>query len=341
MKPIIANDRIDVIDLIRGFALAGLPFINVLALWQSNIQLSGEKMDVWLQRLLYIFVEGRFYAIFSFLFGLGLWIFLTRAQKNKDRPSLLFVRRMLILFVVGMLHQLINPGEALMIYAILGLPVIFLIKVPRLVNVSIGIVGVLVGSILGTKMLLVIPLIILGVACGQYRLFESYKENKKKWRLAFVVSFIAMCSATIYLWQQAPTDGLLHYTDGTPLSVQQIESNVDFYAFAKIAFTLAPIFTVFYVTFVVLVEGKWLTPLQAYGKMAFTNYIGQSVLLVLIAQLLLGEMNVSYLAATVACAVVVCIQIIFSALWLKVFKYGPLEWLWRCGTYWQWLPIRK
>nr|WP_274310439.1 DUF418 domain-containing protein [Solibacillus daqui] len=26
-------------------------------------------------------------------------------------------------------------------------------------------------------------------------------------------------------------------------------------------------------------------------------------------------------------------QIVFSNLWLKKFRYGPIEWLWRCGTY--------
>lgn len=82
MKPTMNTDRINVIDLIRGFALIGLPFVNVLALWSSNVNLSGSQGDIWIQRFLYIFVEGRFYAIFSFLFGLGLWIFLSRAKEK-------------------------------------------------------------------------------------------------------------------------------------------------------------------------------------------------------------------------------------------------------------------
>src|SRR5690625_1286242 len=95
MKPTMTMDRINVLDLIRGFALIGLPFVNVLALW-NNANLSSTQGDIWIQRFLYIFVEGRFYAIFSFLFGLGFWIFLSRAKEKSEYPYGLFIRRMVI-----------------------------------------------------------------------------------------------------------------------------------------------------------------------------------------------------------------------------------------------------
>src|SRR5699024_12169920 len=85
MEPTINTNRINVIDLIRGFALIGLPFVNVLAFWGSNINLSGTQMDVWVQRFLYIFVEGRCYALFSFLFGLGIWIFLSISNEKNNQ----------------------------------------------------------------------------------------------------------------------------------------------------------------------------------------------------------------------------------------------------------------
>jgi len=34
------------------------------------------------------------------------------------------------------------------------------------------------------------------------------------------------------------------------------------------------------------------------------------------------------------------VNIVFSALWLRVFRFGPLEWVWRCATYGQVVPIR-
>jgi uncharacterized protein len=38
---------------------------------------------------------------------------------------------------------------------------------------------------------------------------------------------------------------------------------------------------------------------------------------------------------------VIIIQTAFSKYWLKSFKYGPLEWLWRCGTYLKWQPFKR
>src|SRR5699024_11562377 len=87
IQPTMNTDRIKVIDVIRGFALIGLPFVNVLALWSSNINLSGTQADIWVQRFLYIFIEGRFYAIFSFLFGLGIWIFLRSEEHTSELQS--------------------------------------------------------------------------------------------------------------------------------------------------------------------------------------------------------------------------------------------------------------
>lgn len=344
MEPVINNNRINVIDLIRGFALMGLPFVNVLAFWSSNINLLGTQEDIWVQRFLYLFVEGRFYAIFSFLFGLGLWIFLSRAKEKNDRPYTLFIRRMLILGLVGGIHNIINPGEALLIYAILGVPVVFFDKVPKQINLILGIAGVIIGSFFGAKLFLPLPLMMLGLAFGQYRVFELYMKNRKKWMLVAVLSFVATSITVAFLWLKAPDDGLVSYMEGLELTEAQVVSNRAFYDFADLSLAFAPFFSVFYVSFLVLLEplvGKLLSPLNAFGRMAFTNYIGQSVILVIIAMFIAGETIVSYSFATIACALVVVVQIILSSLWLRFFKYGPIEWLWRCGTYWKWLPIRK
>lgn len=344
MEPTINRNRINIIDLIRGFALIGLPFVNVIALWGANINLSGTQQDIWVQRFLYLFVEGRFYAIFSFLFGLGFWIFLSRAKAKNNRPYALFIRRMIILALVGGIHQLINPGEALLVYAILGVPIVFFDKVPKQMNLILGIVGIIIGSVFGAKILLTLPLMMLGLAFGQYRIFESYMKKRKVWMTVAVLSFLAISMTVAYLWQKAPSDGLVTYMEGVELTDAQYTSNRAFFDFVDLSMIFAPLFSVFYVSLLVLLEpfaSKLLSPLNAFGRMAFTNYIGQSVILVIIAMFIPVGTIVSYTLATIMCALVVVAQIIVSSLWLGTYKYGPLEWLWRCGTYGQWLPIRK
>jgi len=158
------------------------------------------------------------------------------------------------------------------------------------------------------------------------------------------LSFVATSIIVVFLWQKAPEDGLVTYTKGYELTEAQIESNIAFYGFADLSLAFAPFLSVFYVSFLVLIEpliGKLLSPLNSFGRMAFTNYIAQSVILVILLMFIPMDRVVSYTIATIICALIEIAQIIASSLWLKFFKYGPLEWIWRCGTYGKWLPIRK
>ena len=72
------NKRIDELDYIRGFALLGIILVNILALLNIKIP-DPNTVDASYQRFLYLFVEGRFFSIFSFLFGVGFYIFISRA----------------------------------------------------------------------------------------------------------------------------------------------------------------------------------------------------------------------------------------------------------------------
>jgi uncharacterized protein len=81
--------------------------------------------------------------------------------------------------------------------------------------------------------------------------------------------------------------------------------------------------------------------LAATGQMALTNYLGQTIICTL---LFYGHgfgwynqvERVELLFVVVAIWV---FQIIFSMLWLKQFRFGPFEWLWRSATYLKWQPL--
>jgi len=72
--------------------------------------------------------------------------------------------------------------------------------------------------------------------------------------------------------------------------------------------------------------------IRAVGRMALTNYLTQSVFGVLTFSLLLGQMSVTRSIAAVFVLVMWALQLWWSATWLAHFRYGPLEWLWRCAT---------
>ena len=88
---------------------------------------------------------------------------------------------------------------------------------------------------------------------------------------------------------------------------------------------------------------KLLQPLTYVGRMALTNYILQSAIgLVLFSSIgfRLYE-TLSPSAAFLVAVGVFILQILLSKLWLRYFKFGPLEWLWRCLTYGKLFALKK
>ena len=83
--------------------------------------------------------------------------------------------------------------------------------------------------------------------------------------------------------------------------------------------------------------------LGAVGRMALTNYLTQTVLMVLFFYgvglgrfAMLERLELYYVVA-----VVWSLQLALSSLWLERFRFGPAEWLWRSLTYWKIQPMRR
>jgi uncharacterized protein len=79
------------------------------------------------------------------------------------------------------------------------------------------------------------------------------------------------------------------------------------------------------------------------GKMALTNYIMNSVVLTTIFYGYAGGMfgEVGRAAQLGMVFAIIAIQALLSFLWLKLFRFGPLEWLWRSLSYWTIQPILR
>ena len=88
----------------------------------------------------------------------------------------------------------------------------------------------------------------------------------------------------------------------------------------------------------------WLgSRVSAAGRMAFSNYLGTSILMLFVfhgfALGLYGELTRPQLYIVVVAIWI--IMLAWSKAWLSVFRFGPLEWLWRCLTYGKLFAIRR
>ncbi|MDG5785961.1 DUF418 domain-containing protein [Evansella sp. AB-P1] len=134
LTPLSGKDRLNHIDSLRGFALLGILIVNMLA-FQYGI--FGQKFifpilstaDQSTHILVEWFFQGSFYPIFSMLFGFGAIIMWERIQANNRSFTLLFIRRILILLVIGFVHlYFIWDGDILVTYAITAFIFVFFIK---------------------------------------------------------------------------------------------------------------------------------------------------------------------------------------------------------------------
>jgi uncharacterized protein len=127
LSPTAPGERIELLDVLRGFALIGILVVNVRYFSApAYLAVSGDAwgagpMDRVADVLTHFFVEGKFYSLFSLLFGVGLALQITRARRRGTAFVPLYTRRLFILLFIGMGHTFfLWFGDILVAYAVLG-----------------------------------------------------------------------------------------------------------------------------------------------------------------------------------------------------------------------------
>jgi uncharacterized protein len=126
ITPISSQERIEILDVLRGLAICGILIGNMQ--WFSGYGMMPQALaeqspfaDRITHFLVHFFVEGKFYSIFSFLFGFGFALQISRAEERGDLKASLFKRRLFWLLIIGLLHAyLLWAGDILSIYALMG-----------------------------------------------------------------------------------------------------------------------------------------------------------------------------------------------------------------------------
>ena len=411
LRPVPARERIETIDILRGFALFGVLVANmadyswsgqpVVLTWTGL----GDRTVVWFIALL---VEGKFFSLFSFLFGLGFALQMGRAEARGVRFFPLYRRRLLVLLLIGLAHSLFFwEGDILHVYAVLGfLLLLFRDRSPRTI-VRWAIIALLIPVVFwatvgfhegqqgnwpeqpeqvaermaaaeqrfaeyqvtygemttkrvemffgrwtsrgfyvaGVPQYLV--MFLLGLFAGRRRIFENLSAHLPfirkvmwwglglglvgglGWALMVVVHKEVF---DIQLWNQSQLSRLPFPTALLGVALTTIHR---------------PALSLFYASAIVLLAQraawkKWLAPLAPVGRMALSNYLFQSLVFITLFYsygLGLGG-TVGPARLTVLSAFIFVLQILLSRWWLKRFRFGPAEWLWRTLTYGKLQPLR-
>lgn len=176
-----------------------------------------------------------------------------------------------------------------------------------------------------------VPLMMLGL--GLYK--SGYLTGQSPmwvYLLVLAAGGANLATSAIWGWQAAMAP------DGTDLTSRLAHASTG----------AAPLVTLFYVTALILLTKFGLKAVTAVfvpvGRMAFTNYLTQTLIMVTLyyapwGPMWFGTHPTSHMWMVVG--VVWVAQLLWSPLWLSMFRMGPLEWVWRCLTYGRMVRLSK
>ncbi|ASO18593.1 putative membrane protein YeiB [Actinoalloteichus hoggarensis] len=319
------TDRVSAVDAVRGLALCGILVTNIPQLTLMPRMVDGEPLTI--PAVLELTAHQRFMPIFAFLFGLGFSLFLDGASRRvgASRRLVPMLRRLAVLAVLGLVHQLFQPGEALLSYAIVGAVVLIPASLlPRPLILLGGLVGTLLPlGLFGGGIVLVPGLFLLGLATARYGIVHTLAERG---RATAALCLGAAIVAAVALPIQA--DELVH-------SGFNVSSGVAGIALAVV-----------YVTGLLLLLRTPLGPgLSAVcaplGRMALTNYLSATAIVLLAAGPLGLPGSTRWDVMLLLALSILVTQCVASRWWLRRFAHGPVEWVWRCVTWWERVPNRR
>lgn len=138
LQPVRSSERIDLLDTLRGVALLGILLMNIegfagpLDLSLTGIDPRWQGLDYWADAWTYVFVQGKFYPLFSLLFGMGFAVMLQRAEAAGRALEPVYLRRSAGLAVIGLCHGvLLWSGDILLWYAVLSLLLLAFAPLPQ------------------------------------------------------------------------------------------------------------------------------------------------------------------------------------------------------------------
>ena len=409
VAPVQQAERIQIVDILRGFALFGILLVN-MALFSrpfQSILFPADPSMPWYDRaaewLIHTLAEGKFYAMFSLLFGLGMILLMARVQARGGRFVRLYVRRLLALLLIGLVHAfLIWPGDILILYALVGFPLILFRKArPRTL-------------LIWAVILIAIPLLLIAASTGLLALGRAVPEGAAQIDQAFAQTearylqdiaranrvypdgnFLEITAQRVYdygsmgltsffvlgfnvlamflvgayfgkrrifndlaahrpLFRKLLVVGLIVGLAGNALYATLIMSAARFEPTGSLALATAaqgigaPLLSLAYISAICLLALRpaWhrlLRVLAPVGQMALTNYLLQSIICTLIFYGYgLGLFGKMVSAVGIVLTVAIFLLLIpFSHWWMKRFRYGPAEWLWRSMTYLKLQPMRR
>jgi uncharacterized protein len=386
LQPVQPAERFSLLDLLRGFALFGVLLINLLyffrvSLWDHILRFHSDPG--WLNHAIDMFamgvVEFKAFNLFAFTFGIGMAIQAERTRMRGASAELFLMRRFLVLLMIGAIHMtLISNVDILMLYAVCGMVLTLLLRLPAVVLMFAGVAAIYLPTLLPLGPALPPEAELRRWAAmaaqhyghGSFTDIVAFRWQETRALIAPLLFETAQNTAGMMLlgmaaWRSGVIRAPARFRTqlwifcaiagsvGATNTIRDVFARDTGHTFplphfvgvmgAEVPLALA------YGALLLAMLGDpkripaWATRFATAGQMALTNYLTQSLVFGAIFYGfgfgLFGR--VAPAPAAAFGVLFYAAQLFFSQWWLARYRFGPCEWLWRSLTYGQRQPMRR
>ncbi|MCU5379244.1 DUF418 domain-containing protein [Bacillus cereus] len=374
------NQRVEVVDAIRGFALFGILLVNMTLIQfgffanEKPTYIFG-KLDEIANWFIQFFGTQNFISLFSFLFGLSI-VLLQKSiiAKGKKFPPT-YIRRISILLLLGFIHgTFVWSGDILFAYGLIGIFLLmFINRKPKTLLIWATILLALLTLMTystdpNTNVTDFGPYIEKEHKIhetGSYMDHVNFRLTENPFEYIGIDGFFGLTFITLFtliflsplflIGMYVGKKGWLFEIDKHISAVKKIWLLTGIFSFTiKILsmFVKHPILlmlqngltpvtmTFFYGSTIILLfhyqkASRLLTYMANMGKMSVSNYLAQSIIATTIFYAygfgLFGK--IGYFFGILLTLGIYTIQLLVSTYWLRKYRMGPVEYVWRLGTY--------
>ncbi|WP_046227337.1 DUF418 domain-containing protein [Paenibacillus dauci] len=387
-----SNQRIQVLDQLRGFALLLIFLMNLPALSRISFHYTDTLIPAlrddsvltnFLLHLLRLLFENSSRPLFAFMFGISMVLIYDNVKRRGKNPFFTLFRRMFVLMLIGYIHfSFIWHGDILLMYALAGFILLLFISMSAWPLLLFTLLSTLLFNEMQSGILMYIDEESFNLSEGiQFNITHMIKNlfwwgtdysfdsnpivKKLLYQFQFVLPHLFFFLAGMLAYRLNIFGRLPRYrVAGWMIAIVLLAAGIygkkrildietSFWALDNenlINFSVS-----LGIAFVIILMSSsrrmsiLTRPFAAVGRMAFTNYLLQSLVFVSIF-IPSGESffrdhglinQMPYTILLLLSLIFFGLQMWGSHIWLRHFHYGPFEWLWRWGTNLKLPPMRR
>ena len=346
------HKRIESIDALRAFALLGILIVHTSQLYNFNNEFNDlsyfTEHGIKLIDFIKHFLQNRFIILFSILFGTSFYLILKNPNYSKKK----FCWRCILLIAFGLINKLFYTTDILVWYGLNGI-ILSAFPIRKLSAKYVLIIAIVI------YLLSFLSIFNFGHIVSPDHLYTQRYLTSTGIKGILSYPYIEILKEDIHMFGGLRTLTLSYFLLGYYIGKSQIVERIDqivnyktvmlfiiLFIIATLAYkssgyhpwgknTYDLIAALFYAVLFIFIFNKCrniLSFMCLYGKLGLTHYSVQNILLPIIIAIILIHTKWSFEHILLISLIFYCLQTVFSIMWLKYYKYGPLEYLWRIFT---------